>query len=65
MSGTSIIAKISMSLNHYLSSTFSRGCYNADSKNIIVNTCTACILEKKQNFNGIGNFLPFEKCAEH
>ena len=23
----------------------SRGCYNADTENIIVNTCTICILE--------------------
>ena len=40
------------------------GCYDSDTKNIIVNTWTVCILEK-QTFNGIGNFLPFDKCAEH
>ena len=38
--------------------------YNADTKNIIVNTCTVCIVEK-QNFNGICNVLPFIKNAEH
>ena len=35
-----------------------------DTKNIIVNTCTVCIL-KTQNFSGKYNILPFEKCAEH
>ena len=41
-----------------------RECNDADTKNIIVNTCTECILEKA-NFSGKYNFLAFEKCAEH
>ena len=42
----------------------SRGYYNADTTNIIVNTCTVCLLEIA-NFSGKYNILPFEKCAEH
>ena len=33
-------------------------------QNSIVNTCTVCIMGKKI-FNGIENFLTFEKCEEH
>ena len=33
-------------------------------KNIIVNTCTVCIL-LNANFQWKYNILPFEKCAEH
>ena len=35
-----------------------------DTKNIIVNTCTVCILENEK-FNGKYTILPFEKSAEH
>ena len=43
----------------------SSGYYNAETKNIIVNTCTVCTVWKTQNFSGKYNILPFEKCAEH
>ena len=36
---------------------FSWGCPNADTKDIIVKTCTICTLEK---FSGKYNYLPFE-----
>ena len=42
----------------------SLGYYNSDTKNIIVNTCTVCILENAK-FQRKNNILPFEKCAEH
>ena len=41
-----------------------RGYYNADTNNIIVNTCTVCILENAK-FRGKYNIWPFEKCADY
>ena len=41
------------------------GYYNADTNDIIVNTCTVCILENAKISVENKNILPFEKCAEH
>ena len=46
----------------YVMAHISRGYYNAGTNNIIVYTCTVCILETQQ-FSGKYNILPFEKCA--
>ena len=34
-------------------------------ENSIVNTCTGCILKKKQNYSGKDKFYLLKKCAEH
>ena len=43
----------------------SLGYHNADTKNIIVNTCSVCILETAKFQWKIYNILALKKCAEH
>ena len=60
MFGTCIILKSYL----YVVAYISRGYYNADMNNIVVNTCQF-VYWKTQNFSGKYNILPFEKRAEH
>ena len=40
-------------------------CCNADHNYILLSLHVLFVYWKKRNFLGIGDFLPFGKCAEH